>query len=217
MVTDPSVLEGDSSSDSSVASTILRRARDGDQSAFQRLVTLYAGLVYHWCRRAGLTPEDAEDVGQQVFLSVSCGLTGFRRDETNGSFRGWLRTITRTRLLDHFQEYRQRELAAGGDVSWNEPTITYHDRELPEDEEPSEKKMVYEQALALVRGVFSEQDFQAFHQVVLEGASPREVAAELGVSVNSIYIAKSRILKRLRDEFGDLLGGDPIDTLHGHQ
>lgn len=210
MLTDPSVLEGDSSSDSSVASSILRRARDGDQLAFQRLVTLYAGLVYHWCRRAGLTPEDAEDVGQQVFLSVSRGLTGFRRDETNGSFRGWLRTITRTRLLDHFREHSQRELAAGGDVSWNEPTMTYHPRDLLEDEEPSEKTMVYEQALALVRGEFSEQDFQAFHQVVVEGVSPREVATKLGISANSIYIAKSRILKRLRDEFGDLLGDDPI-------
>lgn len=193
---------------SSISSSVLDRARGGDQAAFQRIVQLYAGLVYHWCRHAGLAPEDSEDVGQQVFLAVSRSLEGFRREKPEDSFRGWLRVITRSRIADHFRENSQRELAAGGDSSWNAPTATYAPEEDTAESQHAETAMLYERAVDLVRAEFAEQDYQAFHQVVVEGAASKDVAAKLGVSVNSVYIAKSRILKRLRDEFGELLGED---------
>ena len=199
---DNSVLAGAISS-SSISSSVLERARQGDDAAFQRIAQLYTGLVYHWCRRNGLSPEDAEDVGQQVFLAVSRNLDGFRREKPGDSFRGWLRIITRSRIADHFRENSGRETAGGGDSSWNVSSP-----ELPDDADESrhvEIVMLYERAVTFVRSEFAESDFQAFHQVIVEGAAPKDVAAKLGVSLNSIYIAKSRILKRLRDEFGELL------------
>lgn len=200
ILTEESVLQMEPSSDSSLSSSVLDRARAGDQQAFERLVSLCAGLVYYWCRNAGLGPEDAEDVGQQVFFTVSRSLSRFRHDHAGASFRGWLRTITKSRLADHF-----RELPPSGERLWDDRTITYQ----PNDNEESiETEWLYQQAVICVRNEFSEQDYQAFELVVMQGLLPREAAAQLEMSVNSVYIAKSRILKRLRDKFGDLLGDD---------
>jgi hypothetical protein len=74
------------------------RARARDASAWERLIALYEPLVCHWCRRAGLQEADAADVRQEVFLAVSRGLADFRRDGGAGTFRGWLRVITRNKV-----------------------------------------------------------------------------------------------------------------------
>src|SRR5690606_7771386 len=83
----------------STSSGLLRRVRGLDAVAWNDLVTLYGPLVYHWTRKAGLQPADAADVVQDVFRSVLAGIDRFD-DAGGGSFRGWLRTIARTRLID---------------------------------------------------------------------------------------------------------------------
>jgi RNA polymerase sigma-70 factor (ECF subfamily) len=166
---------------------------------------LYAGLVYYWCRSAGLSPEDAEDVGQQVFLSVSRGIASFRRDRPDDSFRGWLRVITRSRIADHFRNNSVREIAFGGEQRLTDSVASPMSDSDCIEQRAREDTILFDQALKLMRNEFSEKDCQAFLQVVIEGLSVAEVAGQLGVSANTIYIAKSRILKRLRSEFGDLL------------
>jgi RNA polymerase sigma-70 factor, ECF subfamily len=191
--------------ESTLASSVLHRARLGDGEAFQKISKLYGGLVYHWCRSAGLSPEDSEDVGQQVFLTVARKLDGFRRDRPGDSFRGWLRVVARSRIMDHFRENADRELAVGGSSFLEQvgavPTLD----EDVENESNLETIILYERAMQLLQSEFSDQDCQAFQLVLMEGLTPKDAAATLGVSVNSIYIAKSRILKRVRDEFDDLL------------
>lgn len=206
MVKDLSVLQD--KFESTLPTSVIDRARRGDSAAFQKITLLYSGLVYHWCRTAGLSPEDSEDVGQRVFLSISRSIGGFQREKSGDSFRGWLRVVVRSRIVDHFREQANRELAIGG-TSFLEHVASIPDvEEVFADDSLKETNILYERAVQLLHGEFSEQDNKAFQLLVVDGLTPKEVAERVGVSINSVYIAKSRILKRMRDEFEDLIGFD---------
>jgi hypothetical protein len=96
-------------SDNSVSTSILERAKLGDQDAFRIITELYAGLVYHWIRKKGLSPQDAQDVSQEVFGSVIHKLKKSHRTNVGQSFRAWTRVITRNKINDHRRKkYRCR-------------------------------------------------------------------------------------------------------------
>ena len=186
----------------SISTTILERARQGDGLAFSRIVDLYGRLVYHWCRQSGLSPEDTQDVGQQVFVSVLRCLKNFRRNKPRDSFRGWIRVITRSRIADHFlakrgkpTEYTSKSPNALAQIVDDDTLGGIHQDAI----------VLFEQAVRLMWTEFSDHDCNAFLGVVIEGMPAKDVSKKLGISVNSVYIAKSRILKRLRMEFDGLL------------
>jgi RNA polymerase sigma-70 factor (ECF subfamily) len=201
-VTDPSVPV---SRGHEPSSSLLLRVQAQEQTAWDRLVHLYAPLVYAWCRRAGLQEADALDVGQDVFASVWRHIGNFRRAHPGDSFRGWLRTIVRHKIIDHHR-LRLEVLRREGE---NE-TRTYEQPapELPEsdaEQDGEESNLLCRRALALIRSEFEEKTWQAFEAVVMSDRKPADVAAELHMSVNAVYLARSRILKRLREEFKDLM------------
>ena len=82
--------------------------------SLHRLVQIYSGLVYSWCRKFGVSQTDAPDVFQEVFRSVHTHIADFRRDEPGHTFRGWLWTITRNKIRDHFRRVAGRPQATGG-------------------------------------------------------------------------------------------------------
>ncbi len=189
---------------STVGSSLLELAQAGDTDAFDRITLLHKGLVYHWCRTKGLVPEDAEDVVQQVFLTVFRSLHQFSRDKPGGGFRKWLRMITQSKIIDHFRRDRHREKALGGDEQLEVVDFDSHLLDGP-GELKQEDAILYDQALRMMHSAFSEQDCRAFILVHVDGLAPRDAAQKLGMSVNSVYIANSRIRKRLRQEFADLI------------
>ncbi|TXT29049.1 MAG: sigma-70 family RNA polymerase sigma factor [Planctomycetota bacterium] len=85
------------------SASLLDRARHRDDLAWNELVELYAPLVYFWCRKTNIVEHDIPDVVQEVFRAVVTGIDGFRKDRTGDTFRGWLRTVTRSKLADHFR------------------------------------------------------------------------------------------------------------------
>src|SRR6516164_1248117 len=109
----PSSPTGSSSAFHTSPSLLLRVQAD-DQAAWSRLVDLYAPLVYHWCRRSDLGPEDTADVFQETFRAVAQHIHGFHRDRAGDTFRGWLRTITQNKIRDHFRRLQNEPKAAGG-------------------------------------------------------------------------------------------------------
>jgi RNA polymerase sigma-70 factor (ECF subfamily) len=98
----------------SISSSLLERVRARDPQAWERLACLYGPLVYGWARQQGLQDADAGDVVQEVFGTVAARIADFRRDGPGASFRGWLWTITRNKLGDHFRRRASRPQAAGG-------------------------------------------------------------------------------------------------------
>jgi RNA polymerase sigma-70 factor (ECF subfamily) len=180
--------------------SLLERVRANDAEAWRRLVHVYSPLVYHWGKKAGLTGEDAADLLQEVFGAVAAGLGGFRRP--GGSFRGWLWGITRNKLADHYRRRAGRPEAAGGSDAHARL------REVPE-QEPADDDVAGDQvvrrALELLRGDFEDHTWQAFWRTTVEEQDAARVAADLGMTVNGVYQAKSRVLRRLREELRELV------------
>jgi len=183
--------------------SLLDRARHHDEPSWQRLVTLYGPLVEHWCRRGGARPEDAADLAQEVFLAVSQGLERFER-RGPGSFRAWVRGITRHKLLDCYRRAEHQAAAAGGSTAL-ERLLDIPDPQPGSDEDADEMSGLYRRALDLIRGEFEERTWQAFWLTAVEGREAPAAAAELGMSPVAVRIARSRVLARLRAEADELI------------
>lgn len=186
--------------------TLLQRAQARQPAAWERLVDLHAPLVLHWCRRAGLKEQDAADVFQEVFRSVAEHLAEFRRDRPGDSFRGWLRTITRNKALDHFRRQQRQPAASGGSdaqrLLMEVPDLS------SEDADPTERDLMtrqLHQALDLIRPEVEEKTWKAFWMVQIDNREPRDAAAELGMTPAAVRKARYRILDRLRQELDGLL------------
>jgi RNA polymerase sigma-70 factor (ECF subfamily) len=191
------------SPDKSTSLTLLERVRDRDEEAWRRLMGLYAPLVERWCGHCGVRGQDADDVCQEVFHAVAAGLDNFRRERQGDTFRGWLRVITRNKLIDHGRR-RDRQPEAQGGTDAQRRLQQVAEPELPEDT-PDDLGGLYRRALELVRGEFEERTWQAFWRAAVEGQPPDLIAADLGVTPAAVRKAKSRVLLRLRQEVGDLI------------
>jgi RNA polymerase sigma-70 factor (ECF subfamily) len=185
--------------------SLLERVRGHDPEAWRRLFQLYQPLVLFWCARAGVNATDAEDVVQEVFAAAAAALDRFRRDQPGDTFRGWLRTITRNQILQLYRRYRGQPQATGGSDALHDLQDVADPLPGPGEEESLEIDLLYRRALELVRGEFAERTWQAFWMTVVEGREPAMLTEELHMTVNNIRQAKSRVLRRVREEVGDLL------------
>ncbi len=187
--------------------TLLELLRANVPDAWRTTVQLYAPLVYHWCDRFGVRGADADDVSQEVFRAAATSLASFRREREGDTFRGWLRGITRHMVLQHFRSADREPPGVGGTDVLRKMEDVIDTASLPADEkeEPGEVNALYRRALELVRGEFEEQTWRAFWLTVAEGRSPVDIAAELGVTPAAIRKAKSRVLHRFKEEFGELI------------
>lgn len=195
-------------SSDATSSSLLQRVQAQDRGAWERLVSLYGPLVYRWCRQYGLESLDAEDTGQEVFATVFRKVADFRRQDKGSTFRGWLRVIARNKVCDHLRRQRTIEPPAIGGTDPQTRLLQIAANESDESEplsDPTEASLLARRALELLRGEFKDEKWQAFYRVVVEGQTPAEVASALSMSVNTVYLTKSRGLRRLREEFGELL------------
>jgi RNA polymerase sigma-70 factor (ECF subfamily) len=194
--------------DGATSLTLLQRLRAADSVAWVRLVHLYDPLVRMWVGRGGVTGADVDDAAQEVFLEVSKGLPAFRRDRPGDTFRGWVHGITRHVLMRKARRsHRQPAAAAGGTEAQrllNDVVDATPDVAEPDNPE-WEKSALYHRGLELVRGEFEPRSWRAFWEHVVGGRTPADVAAEIGVSSAAVRQAKSRVLRRLREELGDLI------------
>jgi RNA polymerase sigma-70 factor (ECF subfamily) len=185
--------------------SLLARARARDCEAWHSLVHLYQPLLLRWCHRAGVTAEDAEDVCQEVFASAAAHLDAFRRDQPGDSFRGWLYGITRNTIRLHFRRTQEEARAAGGSAALErlnevvDPLI-----ETDRDDEVGLTDL-HRRALEHVRLQFEETTWRAFWLSSIEGRATAVLVDELGMTAVAIRQARSRVLRRLREELGEVL------------
>ena len=141
---------------------------------------------------------------QEVFARAFASLDSFRHSEPSDTFRGWLNGVTRHRVMEHFRRVRRHLPAAGGSDAQH-LMLTQPDPQTGLDEEEQELcNQLYRHALESLRGEFEPQTWQMFWRSVVDGVATASVAAELGVSNAAVRQARSRILRRLREETAEL-------------
>lgn len=192
------------------SSRLLKRLSEDDPEAWEQFVRVYGPVVRFWIRRKGLNKTDLADVFQEVFLAASRNITSFDRHPGQAKFRAWLKTITVSKVNDHFRRHGKHPAAKGG------TTMMQRIDALPEAEDLNEKtteeSLICQRTLEMVKGEFREKTWQAFYRCAVDGQTSQEVAAELGISALAVRKAKSRVLARLRDALANLDGGDSATT-----
>jgi len=180
--------------------SLLERLRNpGEPRAWSRFVKLYTPLLFFWSRRLGLSPQDAEDLVQDVFTVLIQKLPEFAYDEQK-SFRGWLRKIVLNKWND---QHRRRQLPRVGGEGANALQLAAAENSPFWDGE--HRQFLVRRALEVMQTEFEPTTWQAFWAFVVEGKTGFQVAAGLGISEGAVYVAKCRVLRRLRQEFREFL------------
>ena len=196
----------DSGQPSSMSSSLLDRVKVRDPEAWRRLVRLYGPVVYGWCRKLGLQRADAANVVQETFLAVSASVENFRHERPGDSFRGWLWSITRNKVRDQFRQRQGQEVAPGGSEAQQQmaqipdrppESVLSAGQSFP-DNSPAHR------ALEQIRAEFEPKTWEAFWRTTVDRQPAVEVGVDLGITRASVYMAKSRVMRRIRQELGDL-------------
>jgi RNA polymerase sigma-70 factor (ECF subfamily) len=172
---------------------------------WQRLLELYQPLLRAWMARAGVRPSDSDDLIQEVLLVIFREVGRFER-RGPGAFRAWLRTILVYRIRNYFRASRHRPTATGDtDFLRSLNDLESPDSELSRLWDREHDEHVTAALLRRVQGDFAPATWQAFQRHALQGEPAAQVARELGLSLNSVLLAKSRVLKRVRQELAGLV------------
>jgi RNA polymerase sigma-70 factor (ECF subfamily) len=160
----------------STSTSLLRRVKNNEEEAWNRLVELYSPLVCYWCRRSKLSQEDTEEVCQETFRSVSQSIGKLRYEKPTDTFRGWLRCIVRNKITDAFNRNNRALNAAGGSHALQQL------EQLPDTPDADENYVVgslCRRAMQLMEDKFEPKTWQAFMLVVADGLDTQSAGKNL--------------------------------------
>lgn len=189
--------------------TLLARLQEpANQAAWEEFVAVYEPAVYGFARKKGLQDADARDLCQDVLRAVALAIERWNPDPRRGSFRAWMFRIARNMLIN-FCTHRRRHVRGTGDSAVQQaladlPSQKNGDSALYEDEY---RRQLFVWAAGEVRNEFAASTWQAFWQTAVEGRETKAVAAELGISAGAVYIARSRVIARLRQRIEEFERG----------
>lgn len=179
--------------------TLLEQVRTpGHSEAWNRFVQLYTPLLRAWAKRNGFQDADAADLAQEVLVKLMALLPHYRKGDGQ-LFRGWLYRVTANQCRDFRRRVATRALPGPNGLSAAE------DEPLSEFVEDDYRRTIVNRALALIRPEFGAQTWDAFAKLMIENRPAADVARELGVSENAVYLARHRVLTRLRREIDGFL------------
>jgi len=185
------------------SASLLVRIRDGrDHEAWRQFVELYAPVVYGFARKRGLQDADAADVMQDVMRSVAGAAARLNYDPSRGSFRGWLYTVARNKIFNFLDAARHRIGRGSGDTGVREKLEAQPEPEtgLAASWEEEYERTLADVAMRRVQKEVQPATWQAFWQTAVEGRSAREAGEAIGMSAGAVYVARSRVLARLKEE-----------------
>jgi len=186
--------------------SLLLRAQTGEENAWKDLTDLYRPLIIGWLNRQGVPARDLEDLSQDILLTVVKHLHTFQHSGRRGAFRSWLRTIVCSRTTDYWRAIDASTQASGGSGATAAlQQLADPDSSLNRQWDEEHDRYVLDCLLDLVEEEFEPATLQAFRRLALDGASGAEAAQELGLSVAAVYVAKSRVLQRIRQEAEGLI------------
>lgn len=176
--------------DADTPASLLLRIRDpNNDRAWEEFSDVYSPLIYGFCRLRKLQPNDAADITQEVLLRVSKSIRDFSYDEQRGLFRDWIARIVSNEIHRHYSRRRDGSLPAGWDAEsfandWNEQFHQY----------------IFSLALSRCRERFQETTWNLFEKSWIQKIPAEVVASDANVDISQVYVARSRVLKRLRVE-----------------
>jgi len=188
-------------SSSATRASLLLRIRDPhDRMAWGEFVELYAPLIHAYGMLRGLQDADAADLVQEVLRRVNSSAAQFQYDPNKGSFRGWLLTVTRNEIRK-MAARRERQAIGSGDTQMQGMLAEQPDERADDEEWDRQYRWnLFHWAAARVKNEFRETTWTAFWRTVVEQQPVESVATALGISTGAIYIARSRITARIRQE-----------------
>lgn len=185
--------------------SLLVRIRDTrDAAAWRQFIEIYAPLVYSHLRKQHLQDADAADVTQDVLRTVAQSIGEWNYDRKRGTFRGWLLSVVHSRLADfHRRQHRHRAaVSAAADLGH-----TAIDGRSSAEWDRDYERQLFHAAAAAVRGDFSDSSWQAFWLAAVEGRPAQDIATHLNISTAAVYLAKARVMARIREQL-ELLTGE---------
>jgi RNA polymerase sigma factor (sigma-70 family) len=194
--------------------SLLLRLRDvEDSKAWHEFVQLYTPLVFVHCRRYGLQEADAADVAQEVMRVAAQAMPEFQYDAQRGKFRGWLLQTTRHRIYKFFAR-RQRAPQPASETAIERFLAQEPGADEQARWEADYRQQLFDWAAVKARPEFQPATWDAFWLTAVESVSVKEVARKVGVSIGAVYIARSRVIARLR-ELIETVADEPLDPLRG--
>ncbi|MEZ6086970.1 MAG: sigma-70 family RNA polymerase sigma factor [Pirellulaceae bacterium] len=191
--------------------TLIERVGAGSHDAWCRFDSLYRPFIQNWFVRNGVDHHDSEELTQEVMSVVAKEVDRFDHSGKSGAFRNWLRQITHHRALGYWRKNKLRQQPIGGEdglvqlASIEDPSEEAHRRWDREHDTFILKALVHQ-----IADEFSSTTIDAFWKVGFEGQSASETAEQLGLSAGAVYIAKSRVLRRLREEAKGLVSEERL-------
>lgn len=182
-------------------SLLLRLRKGGSRADWDRVVDLYTPVLMTWATRAGLQHDDALDLVQEVMLTLLRKLPGFEYNPQQ-RFRAWLKTI----LMNKWRDRARRSMASpemNGERDLTEVAAGEDPAEIFWQEE--HRQVLTRRALELMKADFKEETWRACWMTVVDGRNVAETATDLGISQNAVYIARHRVLLRLKAELMEFL------------
>jgi len=181
--------------------SLLVRLRDtSNQDAWQEFMSLYGPMVYGFARQRGLQDADAADLMQDVMRSVSNSIGRLDYDRNQGTFRGWLFTITRNKVFNFFAAKRNRPQGTGDSATHRALASQPDPDDGAETWETEYQRRIAALGMERIKPEFQERTWQAFRLTAVEGVSATDAAVQVGISPGAVYVAKSRVLARLKQE-----------------
>jgi RNA polymerase sigma-70 factor (ECF subfamily) len=182
----------------------LKAARP-ESSDWKRLQGVYLPLIQRWLGRVPGLGDESADLAQEVLVVVFREVPRFDR-QREGSFRAWLRQVTVNKVRNYRRKRRRRPVVGLDPADGFLERLSDPNGDLAREWDRDHDRHVVEKLLAVVQPDFNPSTWEAFRRFGVDGVPAGEVARELGLSENAVILSKSRVLKRLREEAGDLLG-----------
>lgn len=185
-----------------------------NREAWDEFALIYRPVIHRLARRRGLQDADAQDLAQRVLMAVASAIGGWEKSDESVRFRHWLRRVARNAIVNALSR-QPRDRAAGGtsvqELLLEQPDVDRHSVDEPADAdiELEYRRELYLRAAKIVRGDVAAETWRAFELTVVEGRSSDEAAVELDKPVGTIYAARSRIMRRLRQAVQQLERTEP--------
>lgn len=198
--------------DNGTSASFIIRLQGRDSEAWRDFTELYVPLIRYWCRRRNvLARPERQDILQDVLQKVSVSIGKFDHTRKERSFRGWLRRITENRIYDFLQERTKREDVsrlysdpAHWGISVAPPETLEEENEVDAEQEAEEHQVLLKQVLGRIKSEFREKAWDVFHLLCVAEKDSSEVAEIMKMTPAAVRKIRSRILKRIREEYAKL-------------